>query len=151
MNCLKMNWSENGCFNEFKSARPSVNTSSDTQTKKIVCIGRKLLELKQHLLTDKNGNNVLLRVGMIIARWHSSGTPLLNLGRSLPAGRKVLLYKPCATYNARFITFGIYANMTFNFSDQMKYDKEIKQHCRDSFCLFLHSSPFLSVLRQVLE
>ena len=61
MNCLKMNWSENGCFIEFKSAWPSVNTSSDTQTKKIVCIGRKLLELKQHLLTDKNGNNVLLR------------------------------------------------------------------------------------------
>ena len=61
MNCLKMTWSKNGCFNEFKSAWPSLNISSDTQTKKLVCNGRKLLELKQHLLTDKNGNNVLLR------------------------------------------------------------------------------------------
>jgi hypothetical protein len=47
----------------------------------------------------------------------------LILGSSLPAGKQVFWHKPDATHKARFMVFGIYANMMFSFSDQMDYAK----------------------------
>ena len=119
---------ENGFFNVFNTAWPSLNTSADTPPKKLVCNSRNFNELKQEalyyyekILTVKNNNNVLPRDDYR----QLAETSLVILGGSLPAGRQLYWHKPGATHKARFMAFGIYANMMFSFSDQMEYDKEM--------------------------
>ena len=57
-------------------------------------------------------------------------TSLVILGGNLPAGRNLFWHKPGATHKARFMAFGIYANMMFSFFDQLDYNKEVEAALR---------------------
>ena len=119
---------ENEFFNQFKSVWPDLNTTPDTPTKKLSIQSRHLRELKQsalefytHILSTKNRNDVLPRDDYRVL----AETSLLLLGGDLPAGRSLVWHKPGATHKARFMAFGIYANMMYSFIDQLEYDTDM--------------------------
>ena len=95
---------ENEFFNEFKREFPNLNTTADTPTKILACNCRHMADLKQealdfyeHILTDKNSNNVLPRDDYR----QMAETSLIIIGGHLPPGRKLYWHKPGATHMAR--------------------------------------------------
>ena len=120
---------DNAFFVKFKNDWPNLNTTPDTPTKKLSIPSRHMRELKDEakefytsILSIKNSNNVLPRDDYRTL----AETSLVLLGGSLPAGRNLFWHKPGATHKARFMAFGIYANMMYSFIDQLDYDKEME-------------------------
>ena len=120
---------DNAFFVQFKNDWPDLRTTPDTPTKKLSIHSRHLLELKQEavlfyttILSNKNNNGVLPRDDYR----QLAETSLVLLGGDLPAGRNLFWHKPGATHKARFMAFGIYANMMYSFFDQLNYNKEVE-------------------------
>ena len=84
------------------------------------------LEFYLRILSVKNRNDVLPRDDYR----QLAETSLVILFGNLPAGRNLFWHKPGATHKARFMAFGIYANMMFSFFDQLDYDKEVEAALR---------------------
>ena len=107
----------------LKNVWPELNTTADTPTRKLNIQSRHLKELKQSalefyssILCTKNRNDVLPRddYRQLVE------TSLVILGGDLPAGRTLFWHK------ARFMAFGIYANMMYSFFDQLDYGKDME-------------------------
>ena len=117
-------------FVEFKSLWPNLNTDSDVPTKRLNISNRHLRKLKdeaiefyEDILTNPNSNGALPRDNYR----EIAETSLIILGGELPNQRKIFWHKPGATHKARFMAFGIYANKMFSFSDQIQYDREMRE------------------------
>ena len=120
---------DNAFFVHFKNVWPDLNTTADTPTRKLNIHSRHLRELKHSalefyssILSTKNRNGVLPRDDYR----QLAETSLVILGGDLPPGRALFWHKPGATHKARFMAFGIYANMMFSFFDQLDYDREME-------------------------
>ena len=124
---------DNGFFVQFKNDWPNLNTGADFPTKKLDIRGRHLVDLTEEaiefytsILSNKNSRNVLPRDDYRTL----AETSLVILGGQLPAGRNLFWHKPGATHKARFMAFGIYANMKYSFINQLDYDKEMEAALR---------------------
>ena len=118
---------DNAFFVEFKRKWSELDTTPDIATKMLNTEKKYLTDLKNkakefyHSILTKNDKNILPRDDYKTL----AQTSLVILGGQLPVGHKFVWHKPGATHKARFMAFGIYANMMYSFSNQMDYDKDV--------------------------